>query len=741
MFVGGMTQFLTDVQCMPTHVCKRLERILRGYLWNDRVQPPVSMEQVCAPVECGGLGILDLEARNDAIDVIWLKTYLDFSSHRPVWAYVVDDIFARTVTLDCTAKDETTRVNPLLQGWRPKVLALPRPLQALIHVADKYNLRAEGLAFSRDILRSMPMWYHLHADTEKMAKLTRISNTVRCLRDKHELRSVGDFENFANNFHAPGHLSKTSCRCAGCVIAREQDGCTKPYLCAERARNLLDTLPPKWDPRGVHPADYEERIYDAHKKLAEDMGGRLVPFDRRVTTKGHVGEAFRIFTTGSIVNERLTTEETLRPQGPLTVATDGSCLKNGQADACAGAGVYFGPDDPRNMSVRLPSDLQQSNQTGEAIASLLATRNAPRDVPLIQETDSETVMKSVTVWRRRHEDAGYILQRNAPETRVLVAALRSRKAPTLFRWVKGHDGHEGNEMADILAGAGARKPVADDIDVSVPPDWRVSGCKLSTISQKIAYHAIRQRKVPGLKKRLRTETHMEKIVNGVTSGFGISVSPAMVWKSLRSKNISRECRQFMWMTVHDGYMVGDKWLRPKMSDELRARAPCGKCGDLESMEHILFECESVGRSTVWDLLKETWTHTGLPWVDPDWGSTLGAACAVFPTDAGNERPSAVALWTILATESLYFIWKMRCERVIRHEGREFTEQEVTRRWYSTIDRRLDLDRRSCAKYLGPSAMNAATVAHIWGPVVHSSGELPHDWVTNYGGLVGIRRGR
>ena len=35
------------------------------------------------------------------------------------------------------------------------------------------------------------------------------------------------------------------------------------------------------------------------------------------------------------------------PPGMLKIYTDGSSLKNGQAGACAGVGVYFGPLDPK----------------------------------------------------------------------------------------------------------------------------------------------------------------------------------------------------------------------------------------------------------------------------------------------------------------------------------------------------------------------------------------------------------
>ena len=46
-----------------------------------------------------------------------------------------------------------------------------------------------------------------------------------------------------------------------------------------------------------------------------------------------------------------------------------------------------------------------------------------------------------------------------------MLALHKRKVATLFRWVKGHDRHEGNGMADCLAGEGAQKTEADNINI------------------------------------------------------------------------------------------------------------------------------------------------------------------------------------------------------------------------------------------------------------------------------------
>ena len=51
------------------------------------------------------------------------------------------------------------------------------------------------------------------------------------------------------------------------------------------------------------------------------------------------------------------------PTVEVVVYSDGSCLNNGKKSARAGVGVYFGPDDPRNVSE--PLEGAQTNQRAE----------------------------------------------------------------------------------------------------------------------------------------------------------------------------------------------------------------------------------------------------------------------------------------------------------------------------------------------------------------------------------------
>ncbi len=739
MIVGGMTQYLTTVQRMPDDIVKRLTKIIRGYLWDDRHNTPVGMEHVRMPVNKGGLNLLDLEARNEAIDIMWLKSYLDFSDARPTWAFLADDLFASLVTKSCRPKRADLRMNSFLQRWKPRVRGLPAELAGMMGAARKFGLRVEGLAFSKDIINAMPMWDHLYADRIPLGRLTVPSRLLSCLQDRHALKTVGDFNALAQVLENATHRPRLSCECTDCTRLKAEAGCLHPHLCSTRAKEILNTLPGKWDPRGRHAEDHERANMEVLSR--ENLADDLVPFDRSITTHGNLGDVFRIFTSEAPVSNERTVNAVTENGTAVTISTDGSCLRNGERNAQAGAGVYVEENQTLNQSLRLPDWIEQSNQTGEIVAALLAATTVSSQTRIIHETDSRTTIDSMTKWRKRHEDAGYILQRNVDLTRATIARLRARNAHTLFRWVKGHSGQSRNEAADALAAIGAESDVKGHLDLDIPLALRVTGAKLSAMTQKLAYRAIRSRKDAHTIPRPRAETNLDRISSGVQAAYGIQIHNESIWSSFRSRHITRSTSQFLWMAVHDGYMIGTHWRRPSMSAELQARATCSICGETETMSHIILECNAVGQDLIWDLLKQTWTLTKAEWHQPSWGTTIGAANAVFKTAEGARKTAIENLWCILSTEAVHLIWKLRCERVIQREGADFSVAEVTNRFYAAIDSRLNLDRRTAAISRGRRALKPRDIGRIWHPILENMNNLPARWVTDSGVLVGIKRGR
>ncbi|EPS98430.1 hypothetical protein FOMPIDRAFT_1096747, partial [Fomitopsis schrenkii] len=79
---GGITQYLAMVQGMPKSAEREVEKIIKEFLWDGQRVPAVSMETLRLPVEEGGLGLLDVGARNDAIEIMWMKGYLQLDDKR-----------------------------------------------------------------------------------------------------------------------------------------------------------------------------------------------------------------------------------------------------------------------------------------------------------------------------------------------------------------------------------------------------------------------------------------------------------------------------------------------------------------------------------------------------------------------------------------------------------------------------------------------------------------------------------
>ena len=62
-----------------------------------------------------GKRTLDIESRNEAIELMKLKSYLRMDNQRPKWAYVADKIIAKNAPQDQQATDESSKSNILMQ--------------------------------------------------------------------------------------------------------------------------------------------------------------------------------------------------------------------------------------------------------------------------------------------------------------------------------------------------------------------------------------------------------------------------------------------------------------------------------------------------------------------------------------------------------------------------------------------------------------------------------------------------
>jgi ribonuclease HI/exonuclease III len=564
MIVGGMTNYLAKVQGMPKEIEVRLEKRTRHYIWNEKTHVAVNKETIYAPIEVGGRKVLDLPARNDAIYLTWLRSYLDLRmSHRPKWAFAADAIFARNAVSQDSTINLSLRLNPFLQRWTVSARKLPHDLKQMLKVAKKYGVYMDALAPSLDLMRKLPIWHHKYATCSRRLFSSRLN---KCLKTNHRVMLVGAAERLANLEATEGHIPVATCLCAGCVQTRvaTNHNCLNPHHCYLRAQLLLDALPPKWNPQtGRLPEDYEADL------IPSDDPSRPA-FDRRITTTGSLANLFRVFAEPPRTGPPLWLPPSHHPnrQG-ITAYTDGSATNNGGADPRAGAGIFVGPASPYNRAIRVPPELGASNQIAELLAVKECSEIVPRDVALHIISDSRYAIDGLTEYVKRWEDDGYLLVENGPLIALTTARLRRRTAPTTFEWVKGHSGCTGNEISDRLAAQGRELPSPTMIDTTIHSQLRVTGMSLTALTQSKAYKVIRKLKMETFDYQAKLDRPATvRNVDGVIQTASLynkePPAPEQFWRSIRHKDIPKNLRHYLWMTAHGAYKIGSFWSKTRL---------------------------------------------------------------------------------------------------------------------------------------------------------------------------------
>lgn len=487
-------------------------------------------------------------------------------------------------------------------------------------------------------------------------------------------------------------------------------GCGNPHKCSKKAREYVRKLGEKWNPearevnRGPQPGERELMSGENVKALELDL-----------TTKGSIKEGFRVFTRARNTQTHQTNYERI-PQLPpdlMTIYTDGLCIKNEEGQAVAGAGVWFGPEDPRNTTTRLPEHIPQTNNAGEAVAVLIATQTAPQAQAILIKSDSQITIDSLTTYLREREDGGWIGMANREILKSIVATVRKRGGITLMEKVKGHAGIRGNEEADRLANEGARKTTPDNIRTEIPEGYDIPGAKLVKLTQAVAYRGIIERyPVPD---RKGTTAHLDATRWAAKERVGEFPTDKQIWLSLRDKDLSKQVRNFLWRAMHNAYKIGKYWENIK---DYEHRAECPRCRVTETLEHILTECEASGQETIWRFVRDLCEKRGLPFQKPSLGDQLGCAITRIARkgDKGERR-----FMKIVYSEATYTTWIIRCEwRISRKSDPENTptEKEILCRIKAAITKRIKLDCLATdSERFGKKAYEPRIIKDTWSNLI------------------------
>ncbi|KAJ7150818.1 hypothetical protein C8R43DRAFT_951252 [Mycena crocata] len=607
---GSMTQYKTQVNGMPKSVERILIKKQRDFIWAGSKSSPVQREMLQAPIAEGGKNLFDIEARNDAIQLMKLKTYLELDPEkRATWAFASDVRLAKH-DLKTSKVQEGVHVNMFTQRWSPKRNELPKHLKDMVNTARKYGIQFDTDNPSRDLRELLPLWHHLGEDPSK-----------RQLNNKPQCKPWGGNDKL--------------CLCEACYDNRRERGCKNPHGCAIAVQTRLRELLPKWDLRVPQRIPPQREVDDTDEVITF-----VPPREAQTLTEG-----FRVFTKpqATIAEPEVLAAPVINTpigEGSLTIYTGGNTSKAGSAEARSAISIWYGPDKPRNTSGRVPNDLEQSTKSAEIVGALLA----------VQKTAPETTLRiesSRDVTLEMQEDRGWIGSQNRKQTKALARALRQRTGLTLIA-VQVEGSHGAMEAARIARSvAGDQEAGTATLDTA---DQGPVGAKLSQLTQALAYRGIKE-----LRKRVSrkaTNNIIGKVQEALKANFAHTPTPATIWKSIRHKDISRSIWTFLWKSMHGAHRVGKFW---ENIPECQERAVCQHCQETETFEHITLECSKPGQSQIWEFAREFWTRKHHKWPQLSLGSILGCSLATFSDEKNRPIPSTARLYRILMTESLFLI--------------------------------------------------------------------------------------
>lgn len=143
----------------------------------------------------------------------------------------------------------------------------------------------------------------------------------------------------------------------------------------------------------------------------------------------------------------------------LTIYTDGSCNPNPGA---GGWGYVIFEDRHEPIEV-CGGELKTTNNQMELTAAVMALQALESRSEVTIYTDSQYVRKGITSWIKGWKRNGWLTASRKPvKNQELWQALEKACSNHVitWKWVKGHNGNAGNELADKLAGRGREKALS-----------------------------------------------------------------------------------------------------------------------------------------------------------------------------------------------------------------------------------------------------------------------------------------
>ncbi|WP_432473264.1 ribonuclease HI [Amphritea sp. HPY] len=136
----------------------------------------------------------------------------------------------------------------------------------------------------------------------------------------------------------------------------------------------------------------------------------------------------------------------------VKIYTDGAC-KGNPGPGGWGAVLQYGDNEKQLFG----GAMDTTNNRMELMAAIEALAALTESCQIILTTDSQYVRKGITEWMAGWKRNGWKTSAKKPVKNADLwqqLDAESKRHDIDWKWVKGHSGHPGNELADDLANKG-----------------------------------------------------------------------------------------------------------------------------------------------------------------------------------------------------------------------------------------------------------------------------------------------
>ena len=666
--VQSKAVFLATVNGMPKDIEKKIERMYHSFLWKGKQRGLMKWNQAIVKRSEGGLGIPNIKSRIEAIEIMWVKKWLNTEEKRPKWAFLMDKIINKSIAKQPMI-DQESRLNWLIQSWHEseaKDVKLSDNIRRMLKVARKYNISPLAPKYDNKAKRNQPLWHNIMMKEENYQWNKK---SARCLRKKHKIETIGDLIDWNDTKECSQACNKMSER----LVSMIPDIVNPLKETPQKIKLMKLDLTPRRIERNEQNKD--SQIFNPDITARENWQEAIRLFLKKKGPKTRRTKQTDIIKTPTYRNEpveeklnaliTLKTKDTNRPKEKTTIIirtsdmTDGIKVKHF---------VITGEDQSKDKA-RAAALIWVLKQAGDKKMRIL--------------TDDTRLIEWVGHKLNKAEDDNWLGVENIDIWKMVLRKLRRRGNTTKIKRIE-KDSLLQEKIDNIKEQINSDEDIEElEVRIGRENSYNRDGAKLQSMTQKKAYELILRETTenPG---GLKTITNLEKIKEQMAE-HNKKITDKEIWKSL-TRIYSPQTTDFIWKIIHGRLKCGSFFrFIPGWQD--KEFCPCGAS---ESIEHILLLCNESGQEELWKIVKEKWEmETRLKLGTITMGMIMGIGCYEVEKSHKIQNRQATDLLRKLIVLTAWVIWKDRNERIFSEKP--WNSRKMKIRWLKEIRKEMKID--------------------------------------------------